>query len=203
MTGRPERKPNRLKGFDHSTPTAYFVTLCTQGRRCLLSTIDGATTIVGASTARPPSCTLTNAGRIVDAAIQAITQHYPHVQVDKYVIMPNHVHLIIRICAAAGGRAMLAPTSALDQVEHASSTASVSIPKIVQHLKGIVTKHLGFSLWQKSFHDNIIRNEDEYHLIWEYIDTNPLRWTEDCFYSPERKSSKARKPCCFSYAVIP
>ena len=77
---------------------------------------------------------------------------------------------------------MLAPTSALDS--EVSPTPSVSIPKIVQHLKGVVTKRLGHSIWQKSFHDHIIRNEREYRMIWEYIDTNPLRWTEDCFYQP-------------------
>lgn len=182
MTQRPQRKPNRLKGFDYSTPTAYFVTFCTQGRRCVLNAIDRA--IVGASIARPPINTLTNTGRIVDSAIRAIPQHYPHVQVDNYVIMPNHVHLIIHICAAADGRAMLAPTSALELEAYASSTPSVSIPKIVQHLKGVVTKRLGASLWQKSFHDHVIRNEREYRLIWEYIDANPYNWESDCFHHP-------------------
>lgn len=171
---KPQRKPNRLQGFDYSTPTAYFVTLCTQGRQCVLSTIS-----VGASIARPPTNTLTHAGEIVDAAIQGISQHYPSVQVDKYVIMPNHVHIILRICTAESGRAMLAPTTT-----PVKDAPSVSIPKIIQHMKGIVTKQLGISLWQKSFHDHIIRSEDDYRAIWNYIDTNPLRWTEDCFYQP-------------------
>lgn len=51
-------------------------------------------------------------------------------------------------------------------------------------MKGVITKQLGHPLWQKSFHDHIIRNEREYRMIWEYIDTNPFRWTEDCFYQP-------------------
>ena len=77
---------------------------------------------------------------------------------------------------------MLAPTSALDS--EVSPTPSVSIPKIVQHLKGVVTKQLGHSIRQKSFHDHIIRNEREYRLIWEYIDANPYNWEADCFFRP-------------------
>lgn len=174
MTDKPQRKDNRLQGFDYSTPRAYFITLCTQGRQCTLSTIS-----VGASIARPPTHNLTHAGKIVDAAIQAIPQHYPSVQVDKYVIMPNHVHMILRICAAEDGRAMLAPT-----IVPVADAPSVSIPRIIQHMKGVITKQLGVPLWQKSFHDHIIRSEDDYRAIWEYIDTNPFRWTEDCFYQP-------------------
>ena len=143
----------------------------------MLSTISGG--IVGASIARPPTNTLTQAGKIVDAAILAIPQHYPSVQIDKYVIMPNHLHMILHICAAESGRAMLAPTTA-----QAENAPSFSIPKIIQHMKGVVTKALGHPIWQKSFHDHVIRSEDDYRAIWNYIDTNPSRWTEDCFYQP-------------------
>ncbi len=162
MTAFPKRKANRLKGFDYSTPTAYFLTLCTQHRQCLLSTI------VGASIARPPRLDLTPVGTIVDSALQSISVHYCNVQIEKYVIMPNHIHLILHIFPDADGRAMLAPT----------------VSRIIQHFKGTVTKHLGTSIWQKSFHDHIIRTEQDYRLIWEYIDTNPSCWEADCFYQP-------------------
>lgn len=176
MTSKPQRKPNRLKGFDYSTPTAYFVTICTQGRRCILSTI------VGASIARPPTNTLTDVGKIVDVAIQAIPNHYPSVRVDKYVIMPNHLHMILHICTAADGRAMLAPTNASESQNPNAPPTNISISKIVQHLKGIITKQLDSSIWQKSFHDHVIRSEHDYRMIWEYIDGNPFNWTDDCFY---------------------
>ena len=179
MNHLPQRKPNRLQGFDYCMPTAYFVTICVKDRQCLLGAIKG--TIVGASIARPPTHTLTNAGKIVDAAIQAIPQHYPSVQVDKYVIMPNHIHMILRICTAESGRAMLAPTTVSSSD---SDVPSVSVSKIIQHMKGVVTKSLGYSLWQKSFHDHIIRTEEGYREIWDYIDANPFRWTEDCFFQP-------------------
>ena len=72
------------------------------------------------------------------------------------------------------GRAMRAPT----------------VSSIVNQLKGYTTKQAGFPLWQKSFHDHIIRNEREYQKIWEYIVTNPLNWENDCFYN--NKSTEKR-----------
>lgn len=74
---------------------------------------------------------------------------------------------------------MLAPT-----IVPVADAPSVSIPRIIQHMKGVITKQLCVPLWQKSFHDHIIRSEDDYRAIWNYIDTNPFRWTEDCFYQP-------------------
>lgn len=74
---------------------------------------------------------------------------------------------------------MLAPT-----IVPVADASSVSIPRIIQHMKGVITKQIGVPLWQKSFHDHIIRNEDDYRAIWNYIDTNPFLWTEDCFYQP-------------------
>lgn len=155
-----QRKPNRLPNFDYSTPGAYFITICTKNHKCLLWEK------VGASIARPPKPKLSNWGNIVADAIRKIPVHYPAVSVDHYVVMPNHIHLLLQINTDENGRAMLAPT----------------ISRIVQQLKGIVTKQVGFSIWQKLFHDHIIRGEQDYLSIWEYIDNNPLRWEEDCFF---------------------
>lgn len=171
MTDKPQRKPNRLAGFDYSTPRAYFVTICVKDKQCLLGTI------VGAAISRPPSNTLTQAGRIVDAAIRSISSHYPSVSVEKYVVMPNHVHILLMISSAADGRLIAAPTNTV-------GSKMPSISQVVGHMKRSVSKTLGVPLWQKSFHDHIIRNEDDYRAIWEYIDTNPFRWTEDCFFQP-------------------
>ena len=76
---------------------------------------------------------------------------------------------------------MLAPTTVSSSD---SDVPSVSVSKIIQHMKGVVTKSLGYSLWQKSFHDHIIRTERDYQMIWEYIDKNPYHWETDCFYHP-------------------
>jgi len=158
-----KRKPNRLKTYDYSSPGAYFVTICTKERKNLLWKH------VGASIARPEDVTLSVQGEIVDQAIQNISVHYPAISVDQYVIMPNHIHLLLQIHSDREGNAMQAP--------------SISI--VVQQMKGFVSKQLGYSIWQKLFHDHVIRNEEDYCKIWNYIAGNPMKWTEDCFYSPE------------------
>ena len=106
---------------------------------------------------------------MAEQAIQGIPHHYPHVFVDKYVVMPNHIHLILRI--EGDGRTLCAPTSA------------VSGPRIIKAMKEAVTKRAGFSLWQKGYHDHIIRNDADYLRIWDYIHTNPAKWREDCYFT--------------------
>lgn len=155
----PKRKNNRLVGYDYSQPGCYFVTICTGNRERLFW---DAT--VGAACGRPP---LTEYGQVVDKQIERLSNIYPVVQVDKYVIMPNHVHLIVRICADEHGRPQAAPTLA----------------RVVNQFKGMVTKQIGRSIWQKGYYDHVVRNEADYLRIWEYIDTNPAKWLEDCYYT--------------------
>lgn len=121
---------------------------------------------VGASNARPPIPQLSKPGKIVADAISNIQNHYPAVSVDHYVVMPNHLHLLLQINTDCDGRPMVAPT----------------ISQVVQQFKGVVTKQIGCSIWQKLFHDHVIRNQNDYLKIWEYIDSNPVKWKEDCFY---------------------
>ncbi len=124
---------------------------------------------VGARFARPQvSEMLSDIGKVVDTAINNISTHYINVTVPKYVIMPNHIHMIISL-SGTSGRAMRAPT----------------ISGIINQMKGYVTKQIGFSIWQKLFHDHIIRDEQEYLKIWNYIDTNPMKWEEDCYYTKQ------------------
>ena len=156
----PKRKPNRLPDYNYSTPGAYFITICTKDHKCLFWES------VGASIARPQKPQLTAWGKIADAAINNIPSLYPAISVDHYVVMPNHIHLLLQINTDDDGRAMLAPT----------------ISTIVQQLKGIITKQIGFPIWQKLFHDHIVRGAQDYRKIWEYIENNPILWEEDCFY---------------------
>ena len=159
---QPTRKKNRLQNYDYSQHGAYFVTICTQGRKCLLSSF------VGAIIDRPAYSQLTAAGKKVEEAIKGIPVHYPNVYLDKYVIMPNHIHLLLMI-DTLHGRSVIAPT----------------LSTIVRHMKGYATRNIGHNVFQKSFHDRVIRSDAEYDMIWEYIDTNPLRWELDCFYTEE------------------
>lgn len=155
MKDWPQRKKNRLEGYDYSSVGVYFVTLCVKDRVPMLWD-------VGARIARPLEApyTLSSYGRAVDKGIQDMSAHYPMISVDRYTIMPNHIHMLITI------RGICAPT----------------ISNVINQFKGYVTKQIGFSCWQKSFHDHIVRNEEEYRKIWEYIESNPKNWKDDCFY---------------------
>ena len=156
----PSRKPNRLPAFDYSQPSAYFITICTEKRSQILWEH------VGASIARPEEMPLSHIGTVVEEAILKIPEKYPAISVDTYVVMPNHVHLLIQINTDEDGRAMLAPTISL----------------VVQQMKGYVTKKLQRSIWQKSFHDHVVRGKEDYLAIWEYMQGNPYRWEEDTLY---------------------
>ena len=91
----PKRKPMRLPDYDYSTPGAYFVTICTHDRRCILSRVT-----VGAIHESPAvSLHLTEIGQIVKEFIEMLPTRYPDLAVDHYVIMPNHIHLLLRIDA--------------------------------------------------------------------------------------------------------
>ena len=161
---KPQRKPNRLPDYDYSNNGMYFITICTQNKEHIFGKI------VGASIARPPEIHLSAHGKIVKTAIENIHTHYPTVSVEKYVIMPNHIHLLLLIDTFnESGRPMVAPT----------------ISTVIQQMKGYVSKQIGFSPWQKLFHDHIIRGEKDYEKIWEYINTNPQKWENDCFYSAD------------------
>ena len=153
----PSRKPNRLTEYHYGTPNAYFITVCTDNRRNLFWHN------VGASIARPKDVQLSRYGAIVDEAIRNIPRHYPAVSLDHYVVMPNHIHLLLQINSDRDGRPMVAPT----------------ISTVIQQMKGAVSKRVGFPIWQKGFHDHVIRGENDYREIWEYIENNPAKWAED------------------------
>ena len=159
----PKRKQNRLTEYDYSQPGAYFITICTHNKQMLFWEN------VGASIARPEKPQLSFYGNVVQEAILNIPKIYPTISVDNYVVMPNHIHLLLQIHTDDSGRAMLAPT----------------IAKVVQQMKGYVTKQLGVSVWQKLFHDHVVRGEKDYLEIWNYIAGNPSKWEDDCFYVKE------------------
>ena len=150
------RKQNRLPEYDYSAPGYYFITICTEEHKMYFGQIHA-----GHEQNVPALMHLSPAGQIVSEAICAIPQHYQAVRVDKYVVMPNHVHLIL----------------VLEPSEHA-----VRISRIVQQLKRAVTIRLGKSIWQLGFHDHIIRQEADYREIWTYIDNNPVKWALDKYY---------------------
>ena len=157
----PKRKQNRLTEYDYSTPNAYFITVCTNNRKNLFWTD------VGAVIDHPNNVPLTNLGMLAQQSIKDIPKYYPAVSVDHFVIMPNHIHLLLQINTDINGRSMIAPT----------------ISTVVRLMKGTVSKLAGFSVWQKGFYDHIIRNETDYQDIWNYIEGNPSKWAKDKLYT--------------------
>ena len=161
----PKRKSTRLKNFDYSSNGAYFVTICTHNKEKILWSTDIHDN-VGANCVRPcDNIQLSQYGLAIKNEIEKISSVYGDiVKIEKFVVMPNHIHMIISIDTY--GRTQFAPT----------------ISRIIKQFKGAVTKQIGRSIFQRSFHDHIIRNESDYLKIWNYIDTNPAKWTDDCFY---------------------
>lgn len=168
MKDRPTRKPNRLEPSNYRRDGAYFVTICTADKRRLFWESP-----VGALTERPPAqFELSETGKIVEETIQNIPKIYPGIAVEHYVVMPNHVHLLLLFEQEAlsdSGRSVSAPTE---------------LPTIIRHMKGYVTRQLGKNVWQKGYYDHIVRNESEYKQIWCYIDQNPSTWLNDDYYEP-------------------
>ena len=157
----PKRKPTRLKGYDYSTPGMYFLTICVKDRKELLSKIN-----IGDDAHIVPQNNLSKIGMVCDKYINNMNIKYENVTVEKYVIMPNHIHLIV----------------SLNGTMKASSPTK-NVETIIRAFKTMVTKEIGYSIWQRSYHDHIIRGEKDYQKIWEYIDTNVIRWEKDCFYN--------------------
>ena len=158
----PTRKNNRLEGYDYSTAGYYFITICIKDRTELLGSIDTRPAI-----GYLPAIQLSEIGKTVETAMLQIEKKYETVTLLKHTIMPNHLHMIIALNhTIPDGRTMAAPT----------------ISTIVNQFKGYATRQVGFPIWQKLFHDHIIRNHEEYLQIWQYIDENPAKWTEDRYY---------------------
>ena len=160
----PKRKPTRLKGYDYSTPGIYFLTVCVKDRKKLL----GEIVVCGDFDAQ--QMILSEYGQILDKYIKLMNGKYAHIKVDKYVIMPNHFHLILSITDYKNG---------------ASETAAPynnETSKFISLLKRYCNREYGENIWQSSCNDHIIRGQKDYQKIWEYIDTNVIRWQKDCFY---------------------
>ena len=173
----PKRKSPRLKDFDYSSPGYYFITICTKDKKKVLSHIvDGGYLNVGEGLRARPQVKLTPIGKKVESAILKIELLYSDVSVDKYVIMPNHIHMII----------IKHPDNSQVTGGHGDpplQKESIGIDNVIGRLKSYTSHKHPTPLWQRSFHDHIIRGEKDYRKIWEYIDTNPSNWESDCFYT--------------------
>lgn len=164
----PNRKLPRLPGYDYATPGAYFITICTHGKACTLGTVrqnhDSGDYMVQ----------YTPIGKVAKKHLLEIEKHYPNIKIDNWVIMPNHIHILLQI------KEQINPLPTV--------TASYDIPNVIGKYKAGVSRDVGNAfmhsgkLWQSSYYDHVIRGEEDYQNIWQYISGNPSKWLEDRLY---------------------
>ncbi len=169
----PKRKAVRLDKYDYSKAGAYFLTICTKDKKPMLSTIS-----VGDGALDAPKTQLTRIGEIVEKYILS-TNKIKNVSVKHYVIMPNHIHLII----------LIKPTikENIEDVDNigtskAPSPTNEMIPHIVSTFKRFCNKEIGDNIFQRTYYDHIIRDKEDYETRARYIYENPKRWFYDELY---------------------
>ena len=159
---KPRRKPNRIRDYNYSQNGAYFITVCTQSRRKILSEITVGTPLLGCP--QEPCLKLLRHGWIADKVIRQLDSFYDHLSVDKYVIMPDHIHFLITVYGACE----------CPETEQPERTSVIS--RFVGTFKRFCNRECGENIWQSRYYDHVIRNQQDYNEIWEYIDNNPRKW---------------------------
>jgi len=174
------RRSIRLKGYDYTQPGAYFVTLVTQNRDCLFGEI-----VEG-------EVRLNRVGMVAQREWERLSNRFPAVQIDSYVIMPNHVHGIIVIMGRGTAELFTdkdpeilrrAPTPIREQF---GQPVPGSIPTIIRSYKSAVTYRVNLmrnsgsaQVWQRNYYEHVVRDEAELNHIRRYILNNPLQWEMD------------------------
>ena len=157
----PKRKSPRIPGYDYSSVNYYFITICTHEKRCIFGNPEE----------------LNWMGRCAEDCLRMIPQLHPGILLDKYVVMPNHIHVIIDV---------------------QKSEKQTDLYVVIGQYKMAVTKRIRykkptFEVWQRSFHDHVIRKQSTYEKIWNYIEDNPRKWKEDCFYVTDSETDRFRE----------
>lgn len=162
-----KRKKIRLKDYDYSQNGLYFLTVCTHNKTNLFGkNING-------------KILLSNAGEMVQEKIIEIRDYYPDILIDKFIVMPNHIHLIVVI---ENSRTPQGAFTTISIPEYMDRFKTLTTKLYIECVKQNIYKPFAGHVWQKFYYDHIIRDENDYLKIWEYIDSNPLKWTEDCYY---------------------
>ncbi len=162
------RKPTRLLNYDYNRNGCYFITVCVKDMQCLLSSV------VGNAAPSVPEIILSEYGKIVESEILKMNSIYQNIQATHYAVMPNHIHMIIEIIDNSGKGT---PGAAFP-------TRSI-LSNYVRTLKRFCNKKFGCNIWQKSFHDHIIRDEEDHLYHIQYINENPKKWLmgKDRYYA--------------------
>ena len=174
------RKPNRLKGYDYSGAGGYFITVCVQDRQTILGKIENNKMV------------LNNIGNMVDYWWHETFNKFKNASIDEYIIMPNHIHGIINIVGAGSP----CPDNDINDVSNnkGRGNRAPTLGQIIAYFKYQSTKQInllnnspGVKIWQRSFHDHIIRDDKTLNKIREYITSNPVNWENDIDNIMKRK----------------
>jgi putative transposase len=187
MTYNPDihhRRSIRLREFDYSSIGGYFVTTCVQNRECLFGdVIDGI-------------MVLNDAGRLVESVWHGLTERFLSLELDAFIVMPNHVHFIVNVAVPGEydgvARENLAtqgcaPTFNLHTMENKTDQGRApALDRVVGAFKSISATQInrllsrtGQPLWQRNYYERVIRNESELQGLRDYIIHNPLKWADD------------------------
>ena len=178
MDALKNRKTTRLKGADYNRNQAVFLTICTKERRCILSRIVGTGVLDG------PQIELTKYGQIANKYIHQLNDFYDDLSVESYVIMPNHIHIMLWVKGAENGSSRTPQTSGPSRTP--VPTVQNSVPsRFVSTFKRFSNKEYGINIWQYRSNDHIIRNRQDYEEHLRYIYENPMRWYYDELYTEE------------------
>ena len=166
------RRHVRIKGFDYRSCYAYFVTMCTKNRDCVFGTVSNDV------------MSLSRRGMVARDCWLDIPNHHPHVELDSFIVMPNHMHGILLFVGDAPGTCAVAATPA--SRSSPAGPARGSLGAVIGSYKSAVTRTInrlrpgaGTGLWQVNYYEHVIRHDGARDRIREYIDTNPLRWGQD------------------------
>ena len=187
------RRSILLKGYDYSQAGLYFITICCHDRVCLFGKI------LGVENNESPKMVLNDAGKIANECWMEIPKHFPNSVLHEHIVMPNHIHVIIELKSEPVGAENFPPNkNGVNDVNGANDynrandysplrSPSKTIGSIVRGFKIGVTKWFRNNtdyktIWQRNYHEHIIRNEQSYQTISQYIINNPAKWEDDKFY---------------------
>lgn len=185
MPNKLDRRSIRLKGYDYSQEGLYFVTICCQNMAYRFGKVVNGQMLLNA------------AGLMVDMWIKELENKFPDIRIDEYVIMPNHLHLIIENNGALANAVRVDlcvdPHNQINRTVEGEHIGS-PLHRVIQWLKTMTTnsyilgvKTLGWEpfdkkIWLRNYYEHIIRDDRAHHNIAEYIKNNPLKWEADKFY---------------------
>ena len=158
-----DRHNTRLPEYDYNTPGAYFLTICVEHLRCILSRI------VDKGIPEAPDIELLPHGIIASKYINQLNDFYDNISVESFVIMPNHIHILLKVIERPSRAPVTTPQNSI-------------VSRFISTFKRFCNKEYGENIWQARSYDHVIRNQADFDKHLEYIYNNPFGWTKDELY---------------------